>query len=86
MLARRGLLWSALGAAAAPPPSDRIRIVLMGVRGRGRSLTQAFAAQPDVDVAYVCDVDSSVVEPALQLIEKSGRPRPPVVSDIRRCL
>ena len=86
MLARRGLLWSALGAAAAPPPSDRIRIVLMGVRGRGRSLTQAFAAQPDVDVAYVCDVDSTVVEPALQLIEKSGRPRPPVVSDIRRCL
>ncbi|MCX6586876.1 MAG: Gfo/Idh/MocA family oxidoreductase [Acidobacteria bacterium] len=84
-IARRSLLWSAWGAAAAPP-SDRVRVVLMGVRGRGRSLTQAFAAQPDVDIAYVCDVDSTVVEPALQWIEKSGRPRPPVVSDIRRCL
>jgi hypothetical protein len=84
-IARRSILWSALGAAAAPP-SDRVRVVLMGVRGRGRSLTQAFAAQPDVDIASVCDVDSTVVEPALQWIEKSGRPRPPVVSDIRRCL
>lgn len=27
-----------------------------------------------------------MVEPALLWIEKSGRPRPPVVSDIRRCL
>ena len=41
---------------------------------------------PDVDIAYVCDVDSTVVEPAMQLIEKSGRRRPPLVSDIRRCL
>ena len=42
-LARRSVLWSAWGAATAPP-SDRVRVVLMGVRGRGRTLTQAFAA------------------------------------------
>jgi len=57
-----------------------------GGAGLGRTLTQAFAAQPDVDIAYFCDVDSTVVEPALQWIEKSGRPRPPVVRGIRRCL
>ena len=79
-MTRRSLL---LAAAA---PSNRVRIALMGVRGRGRNLTQAFAAMPDVDIAYVCDVDSTVVEPAMQLIEKSGRQRPPLVSDIRRCL
>ncbi|MEZ5399414.1 MAG: Gfo/Idh/MocA family oxidoreductase [Bryobacteraceae bacterium] len=66
--------------------SDRIRIALMGVRGRGRSLTASFCAQPDVDVAYVCDVDESVVEPAFGIIDKSGRKRPPLVADIRRCL
>jgi predicted dehydrogenase len=79
-MTRRTLL---LGAAAA---NNRITIALMGVRGRGRSLTEAFAKMPDVDIAYVCDVDSTVVEPALKIIEKTGRKRPPVVSDIRRCL
>jgi predicted dehydrogenase len=79
-MTRRTLL---LSAAAA---NNRITIALMGVRGRGRSLTDAFAKMPDVDIAYVCDVDSTVVEPALKIIEKTGRKRPPVVSDIRRCL
>ncbi|MBL8292866.1 MAG: Gfo/Idh/MocA family oxidoreductase [Bryobacterales bacterium] len=66
--------------------SDKINIVLMGVRGRGRSLTTAFCAQPDVNVAYVCDIDQNVVEPAYKIIENSGRKRPPLVADIRRCL
>ena len=48
-MTRRSLL---LAAAA---PSNRVRIALMGVRGRGRNLTQAFASMPDVDIAYVCD-------------------------------
>ena len=58
----------------------------MGVRGRGKSLTQALANIPQVHVAYVGDVDSRGVEPALQLIEKVGHKRPPVVADIRRRL
>ncbi|HEU0121505.1 MAG TPA: Gfo/Idh/MocA family oxidoreductase [Bryobacteraceae bacterium] len=80
MFTRRSVLMS-LAA-----PSNRVRIALMGVRGRGKSLAAAFASLPDVDIAYVCDVDSSVVGPVLELIEKSGRQRPPVVSDFRRCL
>ncbi len=78
-MTRRNLLFSLA-------PNNRITIALMGVRGRGRNLTEAFAAMNDVDIAYVCDVDSTVVEPALKIIEKTGRKRPPVVADIRRCL
>ncbi len=78
-MTRRNLLLSLA-------PNNRITIALMGVRGRGRNLTEAFAAMNDVDIAYVCDVDSTVVEPALKIIEKTGRNRPPVVADIRRCL
>ena len=78
-MTRRNLLFSLA-------PNNRITIALMGVRGRGRNLTEAFAAMNDVDIAYVCDVDSTVVEPALKIIEKTGRNRPPVVADIRRCL
>ncbi len=80
----------AAAAALAPrrvtAKTDRITIALMGVRGRGLSLTTAFCAQPDVDVAYICDVDSNVVDKAFQIVEGSGRKRPPLVSDIRRCL
>lgn len=79
-MTRRSLL---LSLAA---PNGKVTIALMGVRGRGRSLTEAFAKMPDVEIAYVCDVDETVVEPALKIIEGTGRKRPPVVSDIRRCL
>ena len=59
-------------ARTAMAASDKITIALMGVRGRGRALTKAFCDQPDVNVAYVCDVDQSVVGPAFQLIEDSA--------------
>jgi predicted dehydrogenase len=79
-MTRRSLL---LSAAA---PSNTVSIALMGVRGRGRALTQAFARLPGVRIAYVCDVDSTVVAPAFKLIEDAGHSRPPLVADIRRCL
>lgn len=88
---RRTFLPAALAAVgsarrAQAAPSDRITIALMGVRGRGRSLTSAFCAQPDVNVAYVCDIDETVVEPAYKSIEESGRKRPPLIADLRRAL
>jgi predicted dehydrogenase len=78
-----GALQTARRAIAA---SDKITIALMGVRGRGRSLTKAFCDQPDVNIAYVCDVDQNVVEGAYKIIADSGRKRPPLVADLRRCL
>ncbi len=87
---RRYFLPTALAAAQtarrAVAATDKITIALMGVRGRGRNLTGAFCAQPDVDVAYVCDVDQNVVADAYRIIENSGRKRPPLVADLRRCL
>ena len=78
-----GALQTARRAVAA---SDKITIALMGVRGRGRNLTKAFCDQTDVNVAYVCDVDQNVVEGAYKIIADSGRKRPPLVADLRRCL
>src|SRR6266566_7214662 len=50
---RRYFLPAALGALTtarrAVAASDKINIVLMGVRGRGRGLTKAFCDQPDVN-------------------------------------
>jgi predicted dehydrogenase len=87
---RRYILPAALAALStarrAVAASDKINVVLMGVRGRGRSLTKAFCDQPDVNVTHVCDVDQNVVNEAYKIIEDSGRKRPPLVADLRRCL
>lgn len=42
-------------------PTERIGVGVMGLRGRGGALLTAFAAMPDVEVRYVCDVDAKVL-------------------------
>ena len=66
--------------------NDRITIAMMGVRGRGRSVLHDFCRQPDVDVAWICDVDQNVVEPAMKTVEDARGKRPPLTADIRRVL
>jgi predicted dehydrogenase len=66
--------------------NDRITIAMMGVRGRGRSVLSDFCRQPDVDVAWICDVDQNVVEPAMKTVEEARGTRPPLTADIRRVL
>jgi predicted dehydrogenase len=58
----------------------------MGLRGRGEQLARRFVAIPGVDVAYLCDVDSSVVGPSLKAAQVEGRPAPKAVGDFRRIL
>jgi predicted dehydrogenase len=75
---------SARGANSAP--NDRICVCVMGVRGRGGSLLSTFASLPDVDVAYVCDVDAGVLDSrAAQLAKKTGR-QAKKIKDYRRAL
>jgi predicted dehydrogenase len=56
------------------PANERVSICVMGVRGRGGRLLTTFASLPEVDVAYVCDVDSGVLDSrAAQLADQTGR-------------
>lgn len=71
--------------SAAPGANERIRVAVMGVRGRGNAHISALLALKDIDIPYVCDVDKSVVGPAVTRIEKSGG-KPAVVQDIRKIL
>jgi predicted dehydrogenase len=58
----------------------------MGLRGRGGRLLTTFASLPQVDVAYVCDVDSGVLDSrAAQLADKTGR-RAKKIKDYREAL
>jgi predicted dehydrogenase len=58
----------------------------MGVRNRGKDLVDDFSSFPNVEVAYICDVDQSVIAPAAKILEKKGRPAPKVVTDFRKAL
>lgn len=94
---RRQFLATAVvaGAAAAWPlptlaaqgsPARRLRIGVMGVHGRGLAHIEAFLAQPDVEIAYVCDVDERALEPAAAAASKRQGTRPQTVRDFRRIL
>ena len=87
---RRDFVLSSLtGAALARPlaaAGERVNVAMIGVRGQGRSLTEQFAALPDVNVAYLCDVDPEVFEPAAKAVETRQGKRPKLVGDLRRVL
>jgi predicted dehydrogenase len=67
-------------------PNDRIRIAVIGVRGRGRDHLSGFAKMKDVDIVALCDTDLSVVGPAAKIVTDAGRPEPKVVQDLRRIM
>ena len=86
---RHFLAAAALGATArrsATAASDKVNIAVIGVRGQGRGLAGRFASLADVHVACLCDVDTRVVKPALDLVEKNSGRRPRVEQDLRRVL
>jgi predicted dehydrogenase len=66
--------------------NERIGVCVMGLRGRGGGLLNEFAALPDVEVRYVCDVDANVLTSrAKQIEERTGR-RPTAIQDYRVAL
>src|SRR5690348_11629231 len=91
---RRGFLTTSAAASlsavtaagAADRPNERIVLAVMGVRGRGQSLLRTFSSFPDVEIAYLCDVDENVVPGALRALNPHHRRQPRVERDIRRVL
>ncbi len=66
--------------------NDRITVAVAGVRGRGGTLLKTFAAHPDVDVKYVCDVDQRAMEQRVASLAKSTEQRPRAIKDFRKAL
>ncbi|MFQ5738388.1 MAG: Gfo/Idh/MocA family protein [Acidobacteriota bacterium] len=91
---RREFVKGAAAAAAAPlvlkqaraSVNDRLQVVCVGVRGRGRNHIHALQQLPDVRVAALCDVDENVLGERLNEFEKEGWHRPKTYTDLRRAL
>jgi predicted dehydrogenase len=58
----------------------------MGVRGRGSSLANGFAGMPDVEVAYLCDVDEQIRNDRAEAVSSRQGRSPELVEDFRRIL
>jgi predicted dehydrogenase len=82
-MAVAGGLGPGLASAA---PSDRVRVGVMGVNGRGRPLARGFALLPGSEVAYICDVDAQAMARAVEAVREAQNVTPQAVTDFRRML
>jgi predicted dehydrogenase len=93
MQRRDFLVAAGASALAAQAPAqekkvsanDKIAVCVMGVRGRGAALLSAFAAQQDVEVRYVCDIDENVLGQRVEATQKQGQ-KPKAIKDYREAL
>ena len=76
--------------AARPQESagEKIVVGIMGMGTRGPQLAKGFLSQPNVEVAYVCDVDSQRAGKAVDSASKASpkAKAPKAVGDFRRIL
>ena len=79
-----GLSAGLVGRAHAA--NNKISVACIGVRGRGNSVMQSFAAEPDCEITHICDVRESVRQQrGAEMKEKTGR-MPKLVNDYRTLL
>lgn len=81
--AERVRKWS--GAGNVLGANDRVRVAIVGLRGRGENHIQAYGALPNVEIAALCDVDDSVMRERLAQVRKLGF-QPKTCADIRDVL
>jgi len=89
-LSRREFLGTSAGAIVLPSParpaSERINVACIGIRGRGYSLLRGFAAQKDVEVTVLCDIDENVLKARAAEMEKLTGRAPRTARDYRTVL
>lgn len=71
---------------AGKGPNDKVRVAVIGCHNRGMDHLSGYMALPNVEIAYVCDVDSHEMEKGLAAVEKKSGRKPKGVKDLRRVL
>src|SRR5580704_8649534 len=89
---RRDFLKAGVAAAAIFQPSrilganERVRVAVIGLRGRGLDHLKTYRQLANVEVAAVCDIDENVITTRLADIERMGMPKPKTYIDVRKVL
>lgn len=63
-------------------PSNKVIVAVMGVNSRGAYLAECFSKLPNVEVAYICDVEDGAIANGMKPFANASR-KPIVVKDIR---
>lgn len=66
--------------------NDRVRIGIVGLRGRGWDHVQGYRSIPGVEIAYFCDIDENVLRERLAHAERINLPKPHTYVDVRKLL
>lgn len=65
--------------------NERVVIAVMGMK-RGKALAKTFAGRKNVEIKYVCEVDSVRAKIGADLVNKIGGNKPIIVQDFRKVL
>ncbi len=79
-------LSAASSRAWALAPSERVRVAVIGVRGRGNELVQEFAKNKGAEVVALCDIDDASFAKPLASLKKLDAPTPRIEKDFRHLL
>jgi len=68
--------------------SEKVRIAIVGLNGRGAAHIQGYLEQKNVEIAYLVDPDQTVLAKRLKDVETKGKGlhKPQAVADLRRVL
>ena len=71
-------------ARAADSPNERLRVVILGLNGRGSAHVDGFAKTPNCEISAIVDPDEAVGQKAADAIYKRTNKRPEVYKDMRQ--
>src|SRR5688572_7831531 len=63
-------------------PSNKVILAVSGVNSRGAYLAQSFMHLPNVEIAYICDVEEKAIQNGLSKFKTAAK-QPTVIKDIR---
>src|SRR5438477_6149157 len=88
MMDRRAFLLTAAAAARVRGANDRLRVAVVGIRGRGQSHIDAFhqLASENVEIAALCDAEQGVLEQRATAYERKSGRKVAQYGDMRRVL
>src|SRR3984957_12104127 len=80
------LATTAASASRVLGANDRIRVAVVGLRGRGWDHVKGYKPIPGVEIAYFCDVDENVLRKRCADAEAMGIAKPQTYTDFRKLI
>ncbi|WP_166825743.1 Gfo/Idh/MocA family protein [Thalassoroseus pseudoceratinae] len=77
-------VWTGVSSSARAADSERLRVGMIGPGGMGSYHLRVLTANPEVEVAWVCDVDEQRLAKAVEHVESATEQRPQTTDDMRK--